>query len=52
MSQYMQAAGEVDDETLNEQPRSRPPVALDIFKYVRQAQAQHGLRHSDYKRYR
>lgn len=36
------------------QEQSQPPVivSLDIFQSVRQAQAQHGLRHSDYKRYR
>ena len=28
------------------------PVSLDIFQSIRQAQAQHGLRHSDFKRYR
>lgn len=48
----MQAAGENNEEAAVEQPRSSPPVSLNILQYVKQAQAQHGLRHSDYKRYR
>lgn len=35
-----------------EQPQSPLTVSLDIFQSVRQNQAQHGLRHNDYKRYR
>lgn len=50
--QPMHEAGGEGEATPIEQPESRPPVSLDIFQYIRQAQAQHGLRHNDYKRYR
>ena len=35
-----------------QEPRQQLIVSLDVFQCIRQAQAQHGLRHSDYKRYR
>ena len=50
--QPMQEAAEDGEATSIEQSEGRPPVSLEIFQYVRQAQAQHGLRHNDYKRYR
>ena len=48
---------EAADSTRTEDPEARQAqaqisVSLDIFQSIRQARAQHGLRHSDFKRYR
>ena len=48
--QSMLAVGDESQDAVPDQ--ARPLVSLDILQYVKQAQAQHGLRHSDYKRYR
>lgn len=48
--QSMLTVGDESQDAAPDQPR--PLVSLDILQYVKQAQAQHGLRHSDYKRYR
>ncbi|KAL3135680.1 hypothetical protein ABBQ38_006152 [Trebouxia sp. C0009 RCD-2024] len=39
-------------ETEQQEPTPQVIVSLDVFQSIRQAQAQHGLRHSDFKRYR
>ena len=53
-SMEQQAAGPPDEAEpqSNEQMQAPVVVSLDILQSVRQAQAQHGLRHNDYKRYR
>lgn len=47
---------EADDgqpvELERQEPTPQVILSLDIFQTIRQAQAQHGLRHSDFKRYR
>ena len=39
-------------EIEQQEPSPQIVLSLDVFQSIRQAQAQHGLRHSDFKRYR
>jgi hypothetical protein len=46
---------EVDEPPTAEPPEATPAARLDVqslLEQLREAQAQHGLRHGDYERYR
>ena len=40
------------DGALAEETPVLPPLSLNVLQVIKTAQAQHGLRHSDYTRYR
>lgn len=39
-------------ETSNDNAKSRKEFSVEIFRLIRNAQKQHGLRHGDFQRYR
>ncbi|XP_050670790.1 signal recognition particle subunit SRP68 [Leptidea sinapis] len=46
----IQAMGEESD--IKEENKILSPISLEIFRVIKDAQQQHGLRHGDYQRYR
>jgi len=39
------------EESVDAQPEAEPIFTVEILKIIKDAQQQHGLRHSDYQRY-
>lgn len=46
------SATAIGAKSINENVKQRKEFSIEIFRIIRNAQKQHGLRHGDYQRYR